>query len=55
MTYERKAESNPEAFESYYGKELLGYTPTSNYPTSFDRVLRNVPTPPQQKHSTFVL
>jgi hypothetical protein len=49
MRYERKPRSRPEESRTFYNKELLGYTPANDYPTSFDNILSNVPAPPRQK------
>lgn len=48
MRYERKPRSRPKESRTFYNKELLGYTLANSYPASFDNVLQNVPTPPQQ-------
>lgn len=50
MTYKTTPTQNPSATESFFSKEFLGHTDAATYlGGSWDRVLRNLPRPPQQK------
>lgn len=49
MEYDKKFRDAPEESQTFFSKELLGYTDVQGYPGSWDRVLKRLPTPPQQK------
>lgn len=50
MTYAKTRVQDPEITESFFSKELLGYTPAAAYSDgSWEPMLHNLPRPPQQK------
>lgn len=50
MQYIKTRAQIPETTESFFSKEFLGHTDAATYlGGSWDRVLRNLPRPPQQK------
>ncbi|KAJ6019005.1 hypothetical protein N7522_001072 [Penicillium canescens] len=49
MVYIPQPRHSPEYSQSFHSLEKLGVTPMSKHPADWDRVLRSVPAPPQQK------
>ncbi|KAL2862532.1 uncharacterized protein BJX67DRAFT_366190 [Aspergillus lucknowensis] len=49
MQYTPTHEPAPEISESFHSVEKIGVTPVEKYPHEWERVLRGVPPPPQQK------
>lgn len=49
MTYYPQQRRSPEYSQTFHSLEKLGVTPVSKHPVDWERVLRSVPAPPQQK------
>ncbi|RDH32889.1 hypothetical protein BDQ94DRAFT_144124 [Aspergillus welwitschiae] len=49
MYYESKLAPRPESVDNFFSRTLLGMTEAAHYPNSWDKVLRDIPAPPQQK------
>ncbi|KAE8146852.1 hypothetical protein BDV25DRAFT_161623 [Aspergillus avenaceus] len=49
MTYFPQERSSPEYSQTIHSFEKLGVTPASRHPADWERVLRSLPAPPQQK------
>ncbi|PYI01656.1 hypothetical protein BO78DRAFT_401135 [Aspergillus sclerotiicarbonarius CBS 121057] len=49
MHYQSKPAASPESTETFFSRTALGLTNAAGYPQTWDKVLRAVPAPPQQK------
>ncbi|KAJ5929211.1 hypothetical protein N7454_007059 [Penicillium verhagenii] len=49
MIYTPQPRQSPEYSRSLHSLDKLGITPMSKHPADWDRVLRRIPAPPQQK------
>ncbi|KAL3473237.1 hypothetical protein BJX99DRAFT_261547 [Aspergillus californicus] len=49
MEYTPQSEPTPEQCEAIHSLDQIGVTPAATHPAEWDRVLRGIPPPPQQK------